>query len=72
MLLLDDRQQQVALLGAFARLALQQPLSTGEPAGRAAHLAAHEQAKAEPERTADGATAAGIAVRMVGAFERPR
>ena len=60
--LLDDRQQQIAPLGALARVALQQPLGTGKPAGRAAHLAAHEQAKAEPERAADGASAlAGVA-----------
>ena len=59
--LLDDRQQQIAPLGALARVALQQPLSTGKPAGRAARLAAHEQAKAEPERAADGASAlAGV------------
>ena len=47
--LLDHRQHQVTPLGALARIALQQPLATGKPAARAAHLATHEQAKAEPE-----------------------
>ena len=70
--LLDHRQQQIAPLGALARVALQQPLSTGKPAGRAAHLAAHEQAKAEPERAADGASAlAGVHMSVVGTFKCP-
>jgi hypothetical protein len=71
--LLDDRQQQIAPLGAFARVTLQQTLRTGKPAGRAAHLATHEQAKAEPECATDGAKApASISVRIgiVGSFER--
>ena len=70
--LLDHRQQQIAPLGALARVALQQPLGTGKPAGRAAHLAAHEQAKAEPERAADGASAlAGVQMSVVGTFKCP-
>ena len=69
--LLDDRQQQIAPLGTFARITLQQTLGTGKPAGRAAHLAAHEQAKTEPECATDGAKApASISVRIVGSFER--
>lgn len=40
--LLDDGRQQIAPLGAFARVALQQTLSAGKPAGRAARLAAHK------------------------------
>jgi hypothetical protein len=69
-MLLDDRQQQVALLGAFVNIALQQTPGTGKPAGRPAHLAAHQQAKAEPERATNGAGAlAGPDICVVGAFE---
>ena len=56
-LLFHEGGEQVALLGTLAAFALQQPLGTGEPAGRAAHLAAKEQAKPEPECTADSAAA---------------
>ena len=42
-LLLHDRQQQIAPLGALVLLVLQQPLGAGEPAGRAARLAAKEK-----------------------------
>jgi hypothetical protein len=70
--LLDYWQQQIAALGALARVALQHPLSSGKPAGRAAHLAAHEQAKAEPERAADGTSAlAGADMSVVGTFKCP-
>ncbi len=70
--LLDHRQQQITLLGALARVALQQPLGTAKPAGRAALLAAHVQAKAEPERAADGASAlVGVHMSVVGPFKGP-
>ena len=43
--LLHDRQQQIALLGALVLLALEQPLGAGEPARRAAHLSSKEKRK---------------------------
>ena len=68
---LDFRQQKIAPLGAFVRVAFQQALSTGKPAVRTPDLAAHEQAKAKPERTADGAKSfADIPISIVGALER--
>ena len=71
--LLDHRQQQIAPLGALARGALQQPLSSGKPAGRSPHLAAHEQAEAQPERAADGRReAAYVHMSVVGPFECPQ
>jgi hypothetical protein len=66
----DRRQQQIAALGALACVAFQHPLSTGKPAGRAAHFAAHEHAKAEPKRATDGASAFVIVqISVVGTFE---
>ena len=56
-MLLHDRQQQIALLGAVVLLAFEQPLGTGEPAGRAARLSAKRKTQAQPERAADGAQA---------------
>ena len=44
------RDQQVALLHAFARYLLDQPLRAAEPAGAATHLALHHQRHAGPER----------------------
>jgi hypothetical protein len=69
--LLDHRHQQIATLGAFGSGALQQALSTGKPAGCAAHLAAHEQTKTEPERATDRAQPfAGVTMRVIGALKR--
>src|SRR5712671_553424 len=56
---------------ARARGAFQEALSAGQPAGRAAHLAAHEQTKMEPERAADRAQPlADITMGIVGALKR--
>ena len=71
--LLHDRQQQIAALGALVLLVLEQPLGAGDPAGRATHLAAKEKTEAQPECGTDGAQAfAGVQVRMMGTFERPQ
>ena len=60
-----------SLARRIARVTLQQALGTGEPAGRAARLAAHEKTKAKPERAADGASAfAGVQIRVVSTFKR--
>jgi hypothetical protein len=72
-LLLHDRQQQVALLGALVLLLLQQPLRAPEPARRAADVAAKEETEAEPECAADRVQAfIGIQPRVMGALERPQ
>jgi len=68
--LLDHRQQQIPALGALARATLQEPLGTREPTRRAAHLATHEQAKADPEGTANGGSAlAASHMSLVGPLE---
>ena len=70
-LLLHDRQQQIAPLGALVLLVLQQPLGAGEPARRTALLSAKEKTQAQPECATDGAQAfTGIQVGVMGAFER--
>ena len=72
-LLLHDRQQQIALLGAFVLLAFEQPLGAGEPSGRAARLSSKEKTQAQPERATDGAQAfIGVQVRLMGTLERPQ
>ena len=71
--LLHDRQQQIAALGALVLLVLEQPLGAGDPAGRGAHLAAKEKTQAQPECGTDGAQAfAGFQVRVMGTFQRPQ
>src|SRR5512145_2896494 len=68
---LDRGQQQIAALGALTALLLEQASGAGKPAGRAAGLVAHEQAKAEPERAANGARhLADVQVSLKGAPER--
>ncbi len=69
--LLDERQQEVAPLGAVRLLAFQQPLGAGKPSGRAAHLAAKEKTQPQPESATDGAKAfAGVQMGVMGTFER--
>ena len=69
--LLHDRQQQIAALGAFVLLVFQQPLGARDPAGRRPHLATKEKAEAQPECATDGAPAfTGIQVRLMGTFKR--
>ena len=70
-LLFHDRQQQIALLGAFVRLAFQQALGTGEPPSRAPRLSAKEQTQAQPERAANSSHAfASGQIRLMCALER--
>jgi hypothetical protein len=70
-LLFHDRQQQIAPLGGFVRLVLQQSLGTGEPPGRAARLSAKEKAHANPKRAAHSAHAfASVQMRVMCALER--
>jgi hypothetical protein len=70
-LLFHDRQQQIAPLGGFVRLAVQQPLGTGEPPGRAPRLSAKEKTQTNPERAADSTHAfASVQTYLMCALER--
>ena len=65
-----DRYQQVALLDAFAPLALHQALGAAEPPARAAHLSATREEHTDPERAANrGHRLAGVRVRLMGSLE---
>ena len=46
-----DGHQEVATLRALATVVLEQPLSTAEPAARAAHLSSERQVDTDPDRT---------------------
>ena len=53
------------------RLPFKQARRARKPAGRAGRFPAHQKAKAQPERTADGGqVGAGRQMRAVGAIER--
>ena len=68
--LLHDRQQQIAALGALVLLVLEQLLGAGDPTGCGARLAPKEKMEAQPECGTDGALAfTGIQVRVMGTFK---
>ena len=70
-MLLHDRQQQIAPLGALILLVLQQPLGARDPTGRWPHLSAKEKAQAQPECGTNGAQAfTRIEVGVMGTFKR--
>ena len=69
-LLLDDREQQIALLDAVAFRAFQEPFGTGKPPGRASRLSFEHKTQTQPERAAGSVdTFAGVQIRMVGAIK---
>ena len=70
LVLKNERQQQIAPLHAVAPLALDQPLRTPEPSGRAAHLAPDGERHALPERAPSRAECLpGVEVEVIRALQ---
>ena len=66
----QDRDQQVASLGAVALLALEQALPAPEPSGRRAHLPAEHQVVSDPVRAVHGLRGvAGVEVDLMRPLE---
>ena len=65
-----EREEHVPALDAVLLALLEQPLRAAGPAGRAAHVTAEREARADPERAAQRArNLAGLDVELVGALE---
>ena len=70
LVLVHDRQHHPATLRTITSVALEHPLRTSEPAGRAAHLAPERQIRADPPCTARGASSlAGVDVDVMGTLQ---
>ena len=66
----NEREEHVPAFDAVLLALLEQPLRAPAPAGRAAHITAKREARANPERTAQGTrNLAGFRVELMCALE---